>query len=47
MDVAKEGEGGTKRESGVDTYTLPCVKWVSSGKLLYSAGSSAQCSVTA
>ena len=27
------------------TYILPCVKQIASGKLLYSTGSSAQCSV--
>ena len=25
-DTEGEGEGGTSRESGTDTYTLPCVK---------------------
>ena len=32
-------------ESNVDIYTLPYVKQIASGKLLYSMGSSAQCSV--
>ena len=26
-------------EIGIDTYTLPCVKWIASGNLLYSTGS--------
>ena len=42
-----EGEGGTNRESGPDMYTLRCVKWMASGKLLHITGSSAQCSVMA
>ena len=32
-------------ESSTDTYTLPCVKDIASGKLMYSTGSSAWCSV--
>ena len=42
---------GGKRESEInwviriDIDTLPCVKKVASGKLLYSTGSSAQCPV--
>ena len=32
-------------ETGIDTYTLSYVKWIASGKLLYSTGSSVQCSV--
>ena len=35
-----------RTESSIDIYTLPCVKEMASGKLLYSMGSSAQCSVT-
>lgn len=30
-------------ESSIDMYTLPCVEQMASGKLPYSAGSSAQC----
>ena len=26
VDTAREDEGGTNRESGIDIYTLPCVK---------------------
>ena len=35
-------------ESSTDIYiyTLPCVKQIVSGKLLYNTGSSAQCSMT-
>ena len=33
-------------ESGIDIYALLCVKQVDSGNLIYSAGSSAQCSMT-
>ena len=45
MDRAGEGEGGMNWEIGTDTYTPPCVKEIASGNLLYSTGSSAQCSV--
>ena len=37
--------GGMNWEIRFDINTLPCVKYISSGKLLYSTGSSAQCSV--
>ena len=30
-------------ESGIDIYTLSCVKQITSGNLLYNTGSSAQC----
>ena len=46
MDTVGEGEGGTNREIRFDINTLPCVKWIASGNLLYSTGSSAWCSVT-
>ena len=32
-------------ESSIDIYILPSIKQTASGKLLYSTGSSAQCSV--
>ena len=35
-----EGEGGMNWESGIETYTLPYVKLIASGNLLYYAGSS-------
>ena len=38
MDTAGEGEGGTTRESGVETYTVPCVNPTASGGLLYGSG---------
>ena len=40
-----EGESGINREVGTDIHTLPCIKQTASGKLLYSSGSSAWCSV--
>ena len=40
-----EGEGGTNWEIRIDIYTLPCVKQIASGNLLYSTGSSSWCSV--
>ena len=43
MDTEKVGEGGTN--SSIDVYTPPRVKYIASGKLLYSTGSSAWCSV--
>ena len=45
VDTAGEGGGGTNWEIRIDIYTLPCVKLIASGNLLYSTGSSAQCSV--
>ena len=44
VDKRGDGEGGTDWESSIDIYTLPCVKQIASGKLLYSTGSSAWCS---
>ena len=37
----------TKRESGMDIYTLPNVRWIASGKQPHSTGRSARCFVTA
>ena len=37
--------GGMNREIRFDIYTLPCIKQITSGKQLYSTGSSAKCSV--
>ena len=45
VDTVGGGEGGTNWEMRIDIYTLPCVKQTASGKLLYSTGSSARCSV--
>ena len=40
-----DGGGGMKWETRIDIYTLPCVKQIASRNLLYTAGSSAGCSV--
>ena len=40
-----EREGGMNWEIRIDIYTLPCVKQVASGNLVYSTGSPARCSV--
>ena len=45
MDAVGEGERGTNWEIGTDMYTTPRVKHTASGKLVYSTGSSAWCSV--
>ena len=45
MVTGREGEGGTNWESSTDIYTSPCIKQITSGKLLCSTGSSAKCSV--
>ena len=45
MNKANKGEDGTDWEIRTDIYTLPCVKQIANGKLLYSTGCSAQCSV--
>ena len=41
----REGEGGTNWEIRFDINTLSCVKKIAGGNVLYSTGSSAQCSV--
>ena len=41
-----EEEGGTNRESGMETYTLPYVKQTVKGNLLCDSGNSNQGSVT-
>ena len=38
-------EGGTNGESSMETYTLPYVKQIASGNLLYDSGRANQCSV--
>ena len=40
VDMVREGEGEMNWESNIETYTLPCVKQIASGNLLYDAGSS-------
>ena len=32
-------------KSSIDIYIIPCIKLIASGKVLYSTGSSAECSV--
>ena len=38
MDTVGEGEGGMIRENGIETYTLPQVKQIASGNLIYDTG---------
>ena len=45
VDTVGEGGGGMNWEFGTDIYIPPCVKQTASGNLLYSARSSARCSV--
>ena len=45
VDTVGEGVGGMNWEIRIDILTLPCVKQIASGNLLYSTGSSAWCSV--
>ena len=45
VDTAGEGESGTNWEIRTDIYTLPRVKQIASGKVLYSTGCSAWRSV--
>ena len=40
-----EGEAWMNWEIRIDIYALPHVKYIANGNLLYSTGSSAQCSV--
>ena len=40
MDTVGEGEDGTNWESRTEAYTLPHVKQIASGNLLYDTGSS-------
>ena len=35
MDTVTEEEGGMNKESNIETYTLPCVKQIADGRLLY------------
>ena len=44
-DTGEEGEGRANSKSNTDIYTLPCVKQLASGKLLYNTASSARYSV--
>ena len=40
MGRGEEEEGGTNEETGMEAYTLPCVKQIASGNLLYDSGNS-------
>ena len=46
MGGGEEGEGETNGESSVEAYTLPYVKQIANGNLLYDSGTSNQGSVT-
>ena len=46
MDTVNEEEGGMNKESNIETYTLPCVKQVADGRLLYDSRAQSRCSVT-
>ena len=43
VDTAVEGEDGTNCEINIEKYTLPRIKYIASGKLLYNTGSSTWC----
>ena len=45
MDTGEGRGSGMNWEIGIDIYTLPCVRQVASGNLLYSTGSTVRCSV--
>ena len=45
VDTEGEEESEANWESSIGIYTLLCVKQTASGKLVYSTGSSARCSV--
>ena len=44
-DTVGKGAGGTNWEIRIDIYIFPCVKQTTTGNLVYSTGSSVQCSV--
>ena len=41
VDTGPVGVRWGELKGRIDTYTLPCVKWIASGKLVHSAGTSA------
>ena len=41
VDTGPVGVRWDELKGRIDTYTLPCVKWIASGKLVHSAGTSA------
>ena len=46
MDAGEEAEGRTNGENSMETYTLPCVKWIASQNLLDDSGNLNPNSVT-
>ena len=44
--VVGEAEGGMNVESSMETYRLPCIKYIASGNLLCDRVGSTQCSVS-
>ena len=48
MDTGRgeEGDGGTNGESSMGTYTLPHIKYIVNGNLLYDSGNSKWVSIT-
>ena len=45
VDTVGEGKSGKNGESSIDIYTLLCIKYIASEKLLYNIGSPAWHSV--
>ena len=45
MDTKRGRKGGMNWESGIDIYTLICIKYITDENLTYSTGNSTQCSV--
>ena len=43
VDAGRAGVRRDESKGRTETYTLPCVKQIASGKLLYSAGTSVVC----
>ena len=43
VDAGRAGVRRDESKGRIETYTLPCVKQIASGKLLYSAGTSVVC----
>ena len=46
LDTVGKGEEGMNWKSNTETYTLPCVKQIASGNMLYDTGTQIQSSVT-
>ena len=45
MDIKGGSGGGMNWETGIDIYTLLCIKYITKENPLYSTGNSTQCSV--